>query len=207
MDLLLTMLLALAPVIDDAGRPTPSEPPESCSRAKNAVTLADWRAEAELLKNIDDPESEKTDVHHYRLDFEIDPEAQTLSGTTVMTVASRVEDLSTFRFWLGASMTISLVEVDGEEAAWQRSDGAIVDVELDHNYDAGEVFEISISCAGTPETPGIFQNQEDGTPVISAFTTIPTTLTLIRRKASSPRCCMRSTLSRSRWTTSSSRAL
>ncbi len=169
MRILLTVLVALVPVSDAAGQSIRPDPPESCSRTKTAVTLAEWRAEGEGLKNIDDPESEKTDVRHYRLDFEVDPEAQTLAGTTVMTVASRVDDLSTFRFWLNASMTILSVEADGEEVEWQRSDDAVVDVELGHNYDPGELFEISVSYDGTPVMPGFFQNQEDGSPVISTL--------------------------------------
>ena len=163
MSFILAMILALAPVSDIDGRSAPSEPPDGCSRAKTAVTFAD------SLKHIEDPDSEKTDVHHYRLDFEIDPDAQTVAGTTVMTVASRVEDLSTFRFWLGESMTISAVEVDGDGVEWLRAGNAVVDVEMDHSYDAGEVFEIAVSYNGTPEFPDFFRQQEDGTPVISTL--------------------------------------
>jgi aminopeptidase N len=169
MNLFVIMLLASVPLSDVVGRSISSAPPDSCSHAKAAFDLAEWRAETEGLKNIDDPESEKTDVRHYRLDFEIDPVAQTLAGTTVMTVASRIDDLSSFRFWLNASMAIDGVEVDGESVEWQRSDGAVVDVDLNHSFDPGELFEVSVGYHGTPVTPGIFQNRDDGSPVISTL--------------------------------------
>ena len=149
------------------------EPPEGCSHAKTAIARADWGAKAGRLKNIDDPESYKTDVLHYRLDFEVDPDAQTLSGSTAMTVASRIENLSTFRFWLNSSMAISSVEVDGDDVQWRRLDTTTVDVELNRSYDEDEVFDIEVSYSGMPESTWIFSSHfssQGGSPVVSTLT-------------------------------------
>ena len=169
MTLFSTIVLSMAALVaagdHDTQRTTLPEMPLECSRAKTAFAAAEHDR---YSKNIDDPESFKTDVRHYRLDFEVDPDTQTISGSTTMTVASRVEDLSTFRFWLNASMTIRSVEVDGGDVEWRREDATMVDVDLDRSYDEGEVFDIEVSYDGSPVSTWFFSTQ-GGSPVVSTL--------------------------------------
>ncbi len=170
MTLFMAVVLAasglLGPVADDVEQVARGRPPVECSRAKTAQLLAERGAE--VAKNIEDPNSYKTDVQHYRIDFEVDPDAHTFRGSTTMTVASRVDDLSTFRFWLNSSMAIGSVEVDGEAVEWRRRGTRTVDVELNRSYDADEVFNVEVSYGGMPESTWFFSSQ-DGHPVVSTL--------------------------------------
>jgi len=156
----------LGPGADDVEQVVRGRPPVECSRAKTAQLLAERGAE--VAKNIEDPDSHKTDVQHYRLDFEVDPDAHTFTGSTTMTVASRIDDLSTFRFWLNSSMAIGSVEVDGHAVEWRRRSAMRVDVDLNRSYDVDEIFDIKVSYGGVPDSPWFFSNQ-DGHPVVSTF--------------------------------------
>jgi aminopeptidase N len=170
MTLMSAVILSMAalhnPAADDVEQIAPSVPPIECSRAKAARVLAKRGAAA--AKNIEDPNSYKTDVQHYRLDFEVDPDAHTFSGSTTMTVASRVESLSTFRFWLNTSMAIESVEVDGEDVEWRRRGRTTVDVELNRSYGVDEVFDIEVSYSGSPVLEWFFATQ-DGSPIIATL--------------------------------------
>ncbi len=162
----LSMVALPNPVSGDVERIAESRTPVECSRARTARVIAE-RGAAEA-KNIDDPESYKTDVLHYRLDIEVDPDAQTFGGSTTMTVASRIDNLSTFRFWLNSSMSIGSVEVDGDPVEWRRRDATTVDVDLNRGYDVDEVFDIEVSYGGMPEATWFFSTQ-DGSPVVSTL--------------------------------------
>jgi aminopeptidase N len=169
MNLVSSFVLSMAALFAASGLDTerliqPDSPLE-CSHAKTMFAGVDHDLHA---KNINDPESYKTDVLHYRLDFEVDPDAQTISGSTTMTVATRVENLSTFRFWLNASMAIGSVEVDGDDVEWRRLDTTTIDVNLNRSYDEDEVFDIEITYSGTPESTWFFSSQ-GGVPVVSTL--------------------------------------
>jgi aminopeptidase N len=155
-------------VVDITVQSPPTEGLDGCSRAKTARARYSEKADALQLKNVNDPLAGQTDVRHYRLDFEVDLDAQTFSGSTTMTVASRIEDLLIFRFWLNSSMAISSVEVDGEEVEWQRLNETTVDVDLNRSYDEDEVFDIEVSYSGTP-VPTWFFSSHDGSRVISTL--------------------------------------
>jgi len=128
---LIVIVGSLAASADDADRqPPPTAPPEGCSHAKTAIARAAAEADALLLKSTDDPLADQTDVLHYRLEFEVEPTIRFLGGSNTMTVESRVDDVTAFRFWLHPAMTIGSVEVDGAAAMWRRLDSAIVEVEL-----------------------------------------------------------------------------
>ena len=162
------VLAAGLPVLtaDDVERAVPTDAAAECSRAKTGRVLA--KAGVAMAKNIEDPDSHKTDVRHYRIDFEVNPDAHTFTGSTTMTVASRIDDLSTYRFWLNSSMAIGSVEVDGTPVEWRRRGATTVDVDLDRRFDVDEVFDIEVSYAGVPDSPWFFSNQ-DGHPVVSTF--------------------------------------
>jgi aminopeptidase N len=169
MTLFLTFVLslaALATAVDhDTRRTIQRDASLECSRAKTAFAAS--RSDLDP-KIIGDSESSKTDVRHYRLDIEVDPDAHTIKGSTTMTVASRVENLSTFRFWLNASMAIRSVEVDGDDVEWRRLDTTTVDVALNRSFDEDEVFDIEVRYRGAPDSTVFFENQ-GGSPVVSTF--------------------------------------
>jgi aminopeptidase N len=136
-----------------------------CSRLKTALHRT---AEGPGFKHIEDPGHELTDVQHYRLEFELRPDSRILSGSTTMTVESRIDGLSSFRFWLNSSMAISSVRVDGRVVDWQRLDATRVDVELDNAIDEAQTFELEVAYSGTPAPYWFFSENEDG-PVISTL--------------------------------------
>jgi aminopeptidase N len=143
-------------------------PPEGCSHAKTHAAEITRQFESPRHKNIEDPESHKTDVLHYRLEFEVDPASETLTGSTILTVASRTDGLETFRFWLNGSMAILAVEIDGQELTWFRRDSVTIDVELDRLYDEDETFSVEVLYSGSP-VPSWFFSTQGGSPVISTL--------------------------------------
>jgi aminopeptidase N len=143
-------------------------PPEGCSHAKSHAARIARQLVDPQHKNIEDPESHKTDVLHYRLDFEVEPDSETLTGSTTMTVTSRTGGLESFRFWLNGSMAILAVEIDGREVTWFRRDAVTIDVELDRLYDDGETFSIEVHYSGSP-VPSWFFSTEGGSPVVSTL--------------------------------------
>jgi aminopeptidase N len=163
---ILSLAALHSPTIDDVDRTARSRAPIECSRAKTARAVAQ-RGAAEA-KNIEDPNSYKTDVQHYRIDVEVDLDAHTFTGSTTMTVASRIENLSTFRFWLNSSMAIESVEVDGDDVEWRRRGTTTVDVDLNRGYDVDEVFDIEVSYSGSPVLTWFFSSQ-NGSPVVATL--------------------------------------
>jgi len=167
------MVGSLAVSADDAERrPVTTEPPEGCSHAKTAIARAAARAGTLFLKSTDDPLAHQTDVRHYRLDLEVDPMNRFLDGSNTMTVESRVDDVTAFRFWLHAAMTVGSVEVDGAAAQWRRLDSATVEVELGRTFDRGDRFKLRVEYEGFPVTTGlasiVFESQ-GGWPVVSTL--------------------------------------
>ena len=126
------MVLILILAIGAAGLQIPSaveeDPLDGCSRIKTARAHFSERTEALRLKSSNDPLTGQTDVLHYRLDFEVDPAAEYLRGSNTMTVATVVDDVSVFRFWLPTAFSITALEVEGERADWRRLDAEIIEV-------------------------------------------------------------------------------
>ncbi len=161
---LVTILTAVVSTGFATDRPDNREETEDgCSRAKIAL----HRIET-LTKHLEDSGHALTDVQHYVLDFEVDPAAEIIDGSTTMTVMSRVDDLSEFRFWLNETMVISSVEIDGQAASWQRFDTTRVDVNLDRVYAEGEIFALEVSYRGRP-APAWFFSTQGTSPIVSTL--------------------------------------
>ena len=145
---------------------------DGCSRIKTARAHFSERTEALRLKSSNDPLTGQTDVLHYRLDFEVDPAAEYLSGSNTMTVATVVDDVSVFRFWLHTTYSITALEVEGERADWRRLDAEIIEVSLGRTFARGENFELRVAYEGSPVSEGwmsiVFESNR-GTPVVATL--------------------------------------
>ena len=153
--------------------PTPMEdPPDGCSRAKTARAGFSVKADALRLKSVNDPLAGQTDVHHYRLDFSVNPATRYINGSNTMTVKTLVDDVTAFHFWLHRALAITAVEVEGETAAWRRLDAEVIEVSLGRSFVKGEIFELRVEYGGSPVTLGwgsIAFDSVDGTPVVSTL--------------------------------------
>ncbi len=145
---------------------------DGCSRLKTARAHRSDRAEALRLKSSNDPLTGQTDVLHYRLDLEVDPGAEYLSGNNTMTVMTLVDDVTVFRFWLHSAYSITAIEVEGETAEWRRLDAEVVEVALARTLARGESFELQIDYEGSPVSSdwmAISFESNRGTPVVSTL--------------------------------------
>ena len=167
----LIMILALGAA---SLQPLADEPDQldGCSRTKTARAHFSEQTKALRLKSSNDPLTGQTDVLHYRLDFEVDPAAEYLSGGNTMTVKTLVDNVTAFRFWLHNVMSISAVEIDGKAAEWQRLDAEVIEVSLGRTLALGEFFELQVDYEGSPVSGGwmsITFESHRGTPVVSTL--------------------------------------
>ncbi|HUU97160.1 MAG TPA: hypothetical protein VM487_15585, partial [Phycisphaerae bacterium] len=97
-----------------------------------------------------------TDVVHYKLELEIDPDTQWIGGTNVMTVRSLVDDLTLLHFRLDDALAISAVEVNGTAVTWNRAEFPTIEATLDRPYAAGAEFNLLVAYDGYPSSDGYF---------------------------------------------------
>lgn len=129
--------------------PTPADEP-GCSHLKHALArLSPHHPTPPQPAGLDD-----TDVLHYHLELTVDPTAETISGSNVMTVRSLAPALASFTFRLDDALAISAVERDGVAAAWQRLDSRHVAVTLDPPVVQGGEFDLRVQYGGAPEAQG-----------------------------------------------------
>jgi len=102
------------------------------------------------------PGATDTDVLHYKLELEIDPDGEWIGGTNVMTVRSLVDDLTLFHFRLDDALAITTVEVNGMPVTWERIDFPTIEVTLDRPYAVGEQFNLLVAYDGHPSSDGYF---------------------------------------------------
>jgi len=168
----LMLILALGVVSPQTPSTVGEDPLDGCSRGKTERAQLSKQTEALRLKSSNDPLAEETDVLHYRLDFEVDPDARYLSGSNTMTVKTLVDDVSAFRFWLHTAFSITGVEVEGETVAWQRLDPEVIEVSLARTFTRGENFKLRVDYEGLPVSGGwmsiVFESHR-GTPVVSTL--------------------------------------
>jgi aminopeptidase N len=145
---------------------------DGCSRLKTARPHFSEQTEALRLKSSNDPLTGHTDVLHYRLDLDVDPAAEYLSGSNTMTVKSLVDGVTVFRFWLHAAFSITALEVEGEAVTWRRLDAEIIEVSLGGTFARGETFELEIDYQGSPVSSDwmaiVFESYR-GAPVVSTL--------------------------------------
>jgi aminopeptidase N len=168
----LMMILALGAAALQIPSTTAEDRLDGCSRVKAARAHLSKKTEALRLKSSNDPLTGQTDVLHYRLDFEVDPEARYLAGSNTMTVNTLVHGVTAFRFWLHGALSITAVEVDGGAAEWRRLDSEVIEVSLGQAVAGGESFELRVDYEGSPVAGGwmsiVFESHR-GTPVVSTL--------------------------------------
>jgi aminopeptidase N len=167
------MLILVLTVASSSSPPqTVQDPPDGCSRIKTARPQLHEKAEALRLKSSRDPLALQTDVLHYRLDFEVDPIAETIDGSNTMTIRTLVDEVTQFHFWLHSAMYITAVKVDGRVVAWRRLDTEVIEVLLGRSFARDETFELQVRYHGPPETIGwgsiVFETQGRA-PVVSTL--------------------------------------
>ncbi len=96
-----------------------------------------------------------TDVLHYDLELEIKPSITRIDGTCVMTVRSRIDNLTQFEFRLRNTLAISAVEIAGTPLSWTRLNTRTVRATLDRTYNTGEEFQLRVVYGGVPSNLGL----------------------------------------------------
>lgn len=140
------MLIAHTP---DARALEISEPP-GCAHAKTTAHRLGTKTAppSALLASAD------TDVLHYHLDIELDPDLEWIGGSNTMTVRSQIDGLGVFQFRLDDAFTITAVEVDGVPAPYVRLDGATLEVTLSPPLDTDDEFDVFVAYNGFPDSGG-----------------------------------------------------
>lgn len=106
-----------------------------------------------------------TDITHCRLEIEIDPAAQTVTGSNTLDVAAATDGLTQVTLDLRSNMAVDAVTVNGTPAAYTRPIHQVL-ISLDRPYDRGETFQVRVAYHGTPEDIewGSFRFDTHGSP-------------------------------------------
>jgi aminopeptidase N len=120
--------------------------------AEIAKAKAEFYARFASLASDPTSNQAKYDVGYYRLDLDIDPVTQTVSGTVRMVAEVVDGSLASVDIDLYDNMTVDSVVVTGGDALAYSHSGDILSVTLDRSYSTGEVFSIDITYGGTPST-------------------------------------------------------
>jgi aminopeptidase N len=125
----------------------PGDISKEIARAK-----ADFYARFASLASDPTPNQSKYDVTYYRLDLDMDPTTQTVSGTVRMEAEVVTGPLGEVDIDLYDNMSVISVVLTGGGALAHSHSGDILSVTLDRSYLTDEVFSIDITYAGTPST-------------------------------------------------------
>lgn len=113
-----------------------------------------------------------TDVLHNSLTIEAFPSTQTLAGTSVITVKSKIDGLTEFTFQLSNQLTPGQILVSGNPVGAPVATGTHSKrITLDRVYNANEEFTVTIPYAGAAPLgmSGMLWSSQDGQPVVSSF--------------------------------------
>jgi Peptidase family M1 domain/Peptidase M1 N-terminal domain len=133
-----------------AARPEPGEGKDlACSHARAAARGLPISPSLLYGSARDDAD---TNVLHYDLTLEVNPDSEWLTGVCAIRTEVLVDGLATFQVRLDDAFTIDAVEIDSLGIAWHRLDDATIEATLDRAYDAGEVFTLTVSYNGHPES-------------------------------------------------------
>jgi hypothetical protein len=149
--LLTASLAALAAVLMIVTGPLAAVQPKGPGDISHEVATAKARyfARAELAATAPTPNQGDYDAAYYKLDLDIDPSTETVSGTVTMvaTVLSATLDYADIDLY--DNMTVSSVVVGGTGATYSHAND-ILSVDLDRTYGLGESFSVEITYSGTP---------------------------------------------------------
>jgi len=145
-----------------------------CARAKRAA----MRRAASLgtLDNLPDEPTDfstDTDVLHYILDIEIDPDNQWLGGSNTMQVNVLTDNVSLFQVQISDTFDIPSITANGTEVFWTRLDYMTIEIILDRTYNTGEQFDLVVTYSGYPVSQGrwgsIEYKQHNGTWIVQTL--------------------------------------
>ncbi|UCC31773.1 MAG: hypothetical protein JSU86_05750 [Phycisphaerales bacterium] len=124
-------------------------PTRECAHASHALREAMDRA-----GNLGSPrawaQGGQTDVLHYDLSLDIDPDTEWLTGSNLITVRAVTNDVATFYVRLDEILGITDIRVNGMPALWQRLEHPTVEIILDRPYSSGEEFTVAVDYNGSP---------------------------------------------------------
>ena len=112
------------------------------------------------------------DVIYWELDIDVtDMQGQIISGKVTMTSESTVDDLASIEYDLHYAMDADSVFMYGEPVSYTHS-GNVLEIDLDHTYDAGEHFTTLVYYHGHPVGGGFGSfgwRTHNGQPIISTL--------------------------------------
>jgi aminopeptidase N len=115
-----------------------------------------------------------TDAQNVKLEIEIIPSNQTISGDVTWTFRSTGNGLTSVTLELDSAFTVSNVQCAGLPAPFTRPANQVV-ITLDHAYAQDEVFTVSLHYAGAPASGagfGSFTFDTHGTPAQTIVSTL-----------------------------------
>jgi hypothetical protein len=115
-----------------------------------------------------------TDVLNCDLDLELDPGAGTISGSNTFTIRSLSDGLTEFTFRLRTQFVISSAVVNGSTPITVTNPTTTTRVaQLDHAYNSGDVFTLTVTYSGVPVSIGGFGSIEfttqNGEPLVQSL--------------------------------------
>jgi len=95
------------------------------------------------------------DVTYYRLNLDIDPSTEIVSGDVTTKAASITTGLNEIILDFFDNMTVDSVTSEGGSLSFTHADDELT-VELDGIYEEGEIFEVTVYYSGHPVDAGGF---------------------------------------------------
>ncbi len=114
----------------------------------------------------------QTDLLHSSLEIEAFPATQNISGTSTLTLQSKVDGLAEFTFQLADALTIGTILVNSNAVPPPIPVGAYSKrIVLDRSYGSGEIFTVVIPYSGPAlaNASSILWSNQDGQPIVSSF--------------------------------------
>jgi hypothetical protein len=115
----------------------------------------------------------ETDVLHNRIDIEIVPSSQTITGSNTFTIRSLVNGLSQFTFRLRSNFTVTGAVVNGTTpVSVTQLSTTTKRAALDRAYNAGETFTLQVSFTGVAVSRGfgsIEFTTQNGNPLVTTL--------------------------------------
>ncbi|MCK5000484.1 MAG: M1 family metallopeptidase, partial [Anaerohalosphaera sp.] len=119
-----------------------------------ASTVSRLLAEPGLTDQSSSQNYEDTDIIHCFLDIELNPVAETITGSNTLTVESTIDGLDTLTIDLRDNMVVDSVTMNSSPLTFSRP-GHTIEIDLDKPYNASEQFELKITYHGSPEDIGV----------------------------------------------------
>ncbi|RMF78526.1 MAG: hypothetical protein D6744_10005, partial [Planctomycetota bacterium] len=145
----------------------------AAARRIDAAKLDPWSNEDPSVRELLREAFDDTDVLHYDLEIEIDPNHQTIDGVNTITVRSLVPGLTEFTFRLRDNFTITSATINGGTPVTITNVSTTTrTATLDRAYDPNETFDLTIAYNGVAVSRGfgsIEFTTQNGLPLISTL--------------------------------------